>query len=155
MSEHTASIEWHRVAHDTAPGTYARRHVAQLNGGQRLSVSAAVDYKGEADCADPEQLLVTAVASCHMLTFLAIAELQGFHVEEYLDTATAHLEKQDGGMAVTRITLAPQVRFGGEKRPDDAAMRRIHAGAHRNCFIARSIKAAVTVADDTAQLPAR
>ncbi|MBS0236871.1 MAG: OsmC family protein [Proteobacteria bacterium] len=155
MSAHTVSIEWRRAPHETEPKTYARRHQSHLNGGQTLNVSASVDYKGEADCADPEQLLVNAVSSCHMLFFLAIAELQGFVVDEYRDTATGYLEKQDGGMAITRIELAPQVRFGGEKLPDYAVMQRMHAGAHKHCFIARSLKATVTIADAAAQLPSR
>lgn len=153
MSTHAARIHWQRAPHDTEPETYARRHISYLNGGQTLNVSASVEYKGEADCADPEQLLTGAVSSCHMLFFLAIAEFRGFVVEEYRDTATGHLERQDGGMAVTRIELAPQVRFSSLKVPDDTALKRMHADAHRNCFIARSLKASVTIVDDTARLP--
>ncbi len=146
MSQHHTRIDWQRGPHAAEAGTYSRNHVATLNGEQKVSLSAAVDYKGDADCADPEQLLLTALASCHMLTFLAIAELQGFRVEAYSDTPVAHLEKNaEGRMAVTRIELSPQVRFGGVKQPDDAALARLHGGAHRNCFIAHSISATVTV----------
>ena len=146
MSQHHTLIAWQRAPHATDANTYSRNHVATLNGDQTVAVSAAVDYKGDAASADPEQLLLTALASCHMLTFLAIAELQGFRVEHYRDAPVAHLEKNaDGRMAVTRIELSPQVRFGGDKQPDDAALARLHAGAHRNCFIAHSITATVTV----------
>ena len=146
MSQHTASIRWHRAPHARDDKTYSRNHTAMLNGSQTVNVSASVDYKGDAACADPEQMLVSAVASCHMLTFLAIAEFQGYRVEQYEDSAVGYLEKADGGgMAITEIELSPRVVFGGSKQPDDGAIERIHAGAHKNCFIAKSIKARVSV----------
>lgn len=146
MSQHHAAIHWQRSPHPDDGTTYSRNHVASLNGAQAVNVSAAVNYKGDPACADPEQLLVSALASCHMLTFLAIAELQGYQVERYEDRAVGHLEKVEGvGMSLARIELSPQVGFGGDKVPDAAALARLHAGAHRNCFIAHSITAKVSV----------
>ncbi|UUZ75987.1 OsmC family protein [Polaromonas sp. P1(28)-13] len=146
MSLHHTTIDWQRTPHATGAATYSRNHLATLNGGQAVVVSASSEYKGDPDCADPEQLLLTALASCHMLTFLAIAEFQGYHVECYRDNPIAHLEKNaEGRMAVTRIELSPQVCFDGDKQPDDAALAKLHDGAHRNCFIAHSITARVTV----------
>lgn len=146
MSLHHACIQWHRAPHALDGNTYSRNHVAKLNGQQSVNVSASVEYKGDPACADPEQLLVSAVASCHMLTFLAIAEFQGYRVEQYEDDAVGYLEKAEGGgMAITRIELSPKIVFGGSKTPDEAALGRIHAGAHKNCFIAKSIKATVSV----------
>lgn len=146
MSQHQAAIQWQRFPHATDSKTYSRNHVASLNGQQSVNVSASVEYKGDPMCTDPEQMLVSAVASCHMLFFLAIAEFQGYRVERYEDNAVGHLEKTEGlGMTITRVELTPKVIFGGEKVPDDAALSRIHAGAHKNCFIANSLKAQVTV----------
>lgn len=147
MSQHQATIHWQRSPHSTESTTYSRNHVASLSGGQSINVSASVEFKGDPMCADPEQMMISAVASCHMLTFLAIAEFQGYCVEKYEDLATGYLEKVEGsGLCISRIELAPQVTFGGNKTPDAAALRRIHAGAHKNCFIANSIKAKVMLA---------
>lgn len=146
MSEHRTSIAWQRAANAADPATYSRNHLATLNGGQQVNVSASAEYQGDPACADPEQLLLTALASCHMLTFLAIAAIQGYQVESYRDAPVAHLEKNEAGrLAVTRIELAPQVSFSGDKQPDAAALAKLHDGAHRNCFIAHSITAQVTV----------
>lgn len=146
MSLHHALIEWRRATHATEADTYSRNHKATLNGGQVVEVSASAEYKGDTDCTDPEQLLLSALASCHMLTFLAVAERQGYCVESYRDAPVAHLEKDaEGRMAVTRIELSPQVDFGGGKLPDEAALAKLHDAAHRNCFIAHSITARVTV----------
>lgn len=146
MSVHQATIEWQRAPNAADALTYSRNHQAMLNGGQTVDVSASVEYKGDPACTDPEQLLLSALGSCHMLTFLAIADLQGYTVEHYRDTPTGHLEKNaQGKMAITRIELLPVVRFAGDKHPDAAALAKLHAGAHRNCFIANTINAAVTV----------
>ena len=149
MSQHEAAIQWQRAPHPLDERTYSRNHVASLNGEQSVNVSASVDYKGDPTSADPEQMLVSAVASCHMLTFLAIADFQKYRVEQYQDNAVGYLEKAEGGgMAITRIELSPRITFGGEKKPDAAALGRLHAGAHKNCFIGNSITAKVTVATD-------
>lgn len=146
MSVHQAEISWKRAPHNLEPETYSRNHSVTLNGGQVLDVSASLDFKGEEHCADPEQMLVSALSSCHMLFFLAIADHRGYCVESYEDDPKGHLEKlEDGGMAVTRIELSPKVVFSGEKQPDAATIDRIHHMAHKNCFIRNSLIASVEI----------
>lgn len=146
MSVHKAEQFWSRREHDSEPGTYSRNHTLTLNGGQTLNVSASVEYKGDEEMADPEQLLISSLSSCHMLFFLAIAEMKGYRVESYTDTPVGYLEKAPGGgVALTRIELAPQVVFGGDKAMDQQALARIHNSAHKSCFIRNSIKAEVTI----------
>ena len=150
MSKHQSAIRWVRVQHPLDERTYSRNHRAELNGGQSVQLSASVEFKGDPACADPEQMLVSAVASCHMLTFLAIAEFQGYRVDQYEDNAVGYLEKTEGGgMAITRIELSPKIAFGGDRTPDAAAVNRIHSSAHRNCFITKSVTAKVTVGTDS------
>lgn len=146
MSVHQSAIHWQRNPHETDASTYSRNHRVTLNGGQQVNVSASVEFKGDSSCADPEQMLVSAVSSCHMLFFLAIADFQGYRVESYEDEPVGYLESNDKkGMEVTRIELSPCITFGGDKMPDQKAISRMHAGAHRNCFIRNSITAEVTI----------
>ncbi len=146
MSVHEAKISWQQHPHSSVANTYSRNHRVELNGNQCLEVSASKEFKGDANCADPEQMLVSAVSSCHMLFFLAMAEFQGFSVESYEDNPAGHLEKNStGGMEITRITLAPRVIFGGDTQPDQTTISKIHANAHKNCFIRNSITASVTI----------
>lgn len=146
MSAHHITLNWHYTQHPTEANTYSRTHQITLEGAQTLNVSASLEYKGEPECADPEQLLLSALASCHMLTFLAVAEQQGYHVEQYQDTPTAYLEKNaQGRMALTRIELTPLVSLRGEQQPDAAMLDKLHERAHRHCFIANSISAQVVV----------
>ena len=65
--------------------------------------------QGDPICADPEQMVASAIASCHMLFFLAIAEFPDCRVEQYEDSAAGHLEKAKGvGMSIAHIELSPK-----------------------------------------------
>ncbi|MCG6658449.1 OsmC family protein [Halomonas campisalis] len=146
MSAHEAAISWQRAPHETDANTYSRNHRVTLNGDQKVNVSASVEFKGDSSCADPEQMLISSVSSCHMLFFLAIADFQGYQVESYEDNPVGHLESNDKkGMEITRIVLSPRITFGGDKVPDHKAISRIHTNAHKNCFIRNSITAEVTI----------
>ncbi|MFT6917171.1 MAG: organic hydroperoxide reductase OsmC/OhrA [Motiliproteus sp.] len=146
MSVHEAAINWQRTGHESEANTYSRNHRVTLNGGQEVDVSASVEFKGDPNCADPEQMLVSAVSSCHMLFVLAIAEFQGYQVDSYEDHPKGYLESNDKkGKQVTRIELSPRIIFSGDKLPDQKAISRIHANAHSNCFIRNSITAEVTI----------
>lgn len=146
MSEHNVRITWTMARHPQKPGTYSRDHQAIYGDEIRLDVSAAADYLGNAHLADPEQLLANALASCHLLYFLALCEGSGYVVENYEDNATAIVEKSaDGGMSVSTIVLRPRAIFSGGKQPDQRTLHRLHERAHKGCFIANSIKSAVRI----------
>jgi organic hydroperoxide reductase OsmC/OhrA len=81
-----------------------------------------------------------------MLTFLALAAKKRFIVDRYTDTATGHLEKnEDGKLAVARVVLRPDIAFGGEKQPSPEELSELHERAHNLCFVANSVKTAVSV----------
>lgn len=144
MSTHHASIAWSRSTPDFDYERYSRDHETRFGGGAALALSAAPEFKGDGARANPEELLVSALASCHMLTFLAIAARKGIVVDAYEDEAEGVLEKNaEGQLAVTRVTLRPKVRFA---EPQDAGLvERLHASAHRGCFIANSVRTDVAV----------
>jgi organic hydroperoxide reductase OsmC/OhrA len=94
---------------------------------------------------DPEEMFVAALSNCHMLTFLHCARLKGFVVTRYRDVAEGVMGKIDGGrMAVTRVTLRPQITYAG-RRPTAEEAARLHHEAHEECFIANSVKTQVEV----------
>jgi organic hydroperoxide reductase OsmC/OhrA len=82
-----------------------------------------------------------------MLTFLAIASKRRLVVASYEDAAVGHLEKDaEGRLAVTRIELRPRIRFApGTTVPAATELARMHEAAHRECFIASSLRTEVTV----------
>ncbi|GGX96975.1 hypothetical protein GCM10011290_25980 [Vogesella alkaliphila] len=90
--------------------------------------------------ADPEEMLVASVSSCHMLWFLSQAAEQGWLVDDYDDAAEGVMTKSpEDKLWVSCITLRPTVLFGG-KQPDEAAVHALHHAAHEACFIANSLR---------------
>jgi organic hydroperoxide reductase OsmC/OhrA len=146
MSEHEARVEWRRGAVEFTTDTYDRTHSWTFGGGLRVEASSAPEYRGRSELPNPEEALVAALSSCHMLTFLAIAARRRLVVERYEDEAVGHLEKNpQGRLAITRVTLRPRLAFGGEKPPSEEELSRLHQLAHEQCFIANSVTTEVTV----------
>ena len=149
MSEHRAEIRWRRQTEDFEYDTYNRAHRWSFDSGVAFPATAAAEFKGDSEGVDPEEGFVAAVSACHMLTFLAIAARKRFTVDSYEDDAVGVLEKnEEGKLAITRVTLHPRVRFGGDKEPDPQQLERLHHQAHEHCFIANSVRTKVEIAAD-------
>ena len=148
MSEHHTQLTWERGDQVFETASFSRRHQIRFQGGQAVTGSAAPDFHGDADCVDPEQAFTASLSSCHMLTFLAVAARRGYIVDRYEDEAVGELGKDEQGrFAMVRVTLRPKVTFGGDKRPDQAALDGMHERAHRACFIGNSVICPIEVAD--------
>lgn len=147
MSHHRASVSWSRAAETAFTyEAYPRDHRVTFGGGATFGASAAPEYKGTAELPNPEEMMVAALSSCHMLTFLAICAKKGVGVDRYEDEAEGHLEKNaEGRLAVTRVTLQPHVDFSPGVDVDDAALAKLHEASHRGCFIAASVTTKITV----------
>jgi organic hydroperoxide reductase OsmC/OhrA len=146
MSEHKINLIWNRGDAPFEYQKYSRDHTWKFDGGHEMEASAAPVYLGNPKNVDPEEAFVAALSSCHMLTFLAAACKKKFVLDEYTDEAVGHMEKNaDGKLAITRVTLKPKLKFSGEKQPTDQELDEMHHFAHDQCFIANSVKTAVTV----------
>ena len=146
MSKHLASLRWNRGDKPFTYEGYSRDHEWIFEGGQRLTGSAAEAFLGSPEGVDPEEALVVALSSCHMLTLLAIAAKKGWTVESYDDDAEGTLGKNDAGkLSLTRVTLRPRIIFAEGKTPDAEALQQLHHQAHENCFIANSVKTEVVI----------
>jgi organic hydroperoxide reductase OsmC/OhrA len=146
MSEHKATIDWKRETPDFAYETYDRDHDWIFDAGVTVRASANPAYLGSETYVDPEEAFVASLSSCHMLTFLAIAARKRYVLDSYHDEAVGVLAKDAAGrLAVTRVTLRPQVRFGGDKVPIAEELRQLHEQAHHACFIANSVKTEIVV----------
>ncbi|MDP5334813.1 MAG: OsmC family protein [Paracoccaceae bacterium] len=146
MSDLSISLHWHRIEPVLEPGKYTNAHTVQFNDRYDLPVDAAPDWGGEAGNTNPEQALASALSSCHMMTFLALAAKAGWPVASYHDHAEAHLGKNaKGQMSVTRIDLHPVVRFDTGFTVDDAALAQMQDRAHRYCFIANTLADSVEI----------
>ena len=150
MSEHKATIRWKRTGSDFRKGQYSREHTWTFDGGATVTASASphvvpAPWSNPAGV-DPEEAFVAAVSSCHMLTYVWLASRKGFQVESYDDEAIGHMTKNEKGVPwVSSVALHPKIVYGGDKRPTADEEKHLHHEAHEQCFIAQSVKTAVTV----------
>jgi organic hydroperoxide reductase OsmC/OhrA len=149
MSTHTATIRWQREG-DFARKKYFRAHRWSFDGGIEVRAAASPHVVPRPwtveDAVDPEEAFVAAISSCHMLTFLFLAANDGFVAESYEDEAVGLLGPDaGGGQSVTEVTLRPKIRWAGGRAPDAAVLEALHARAHGECFISRSVKSVIRV----------
>lgn len=151
MSELAVDITWERGEAEFKPGTFSNAHLISYDAHNRVRGDAAPSWGGDPAHTNPEQALAAALSSCHMMTFLALAAKTGWPVTRYCDRAVADLGKNDRGqMAVSAITLHPQVEFDAGFTVSDAKLADMHDRAHRYCFVANSLDAQVRVSVETA-----
>ncbi len=147
MSEHKAFIRWQADSDDFAYTAYSRTHHWIFEGGSEIMASAAPQYRGNIAYVNPEEALVAALSSCHMLTFLAIASRKKITVKAYEDHASGVMEKNDRGkLAVTRVYLRPKIQFAENHTPDKETLDEMHHQSHEECFIANSVLTEIIVA---------
>jgi organic hydroperoxide reductase OsmC/OhrA len=150
-SAYTAIIRWRRRPQDHfLDGRYSRAHEWAFDGGARVPASSSphvvpLPFSNPAGV-DPEEALVAALASCHMLFFLDFARRAGFVVDSYDDDAEGVMATgPDGRVWMARVTLKPRIVFAGDKRPRRAEVDALHHRAHEACYIANSVKSEVRV----------
>ena len=148
MAEYTAQILWQRGEQDFLSNRYSRRHLMRFDGGAEVAGSSSPHVipvpMSDAAAVDPEEAFVASLASCHMLWFLAIAAKRKFCVDSYADTAVGVMAKNsEGKMAMTVVTLRPEVVFSADRLPTREQNKQLHNQAHEECFIANSVKTEV------------
>jgi uncharacterized protein YndB with AHSA1/START domain/organic hydroperoxide reductase OsmC/OhrA len=150
MHEHEATVTWSRRGAAFTDNKYSRAHEWRFDGGAVVPASASphvvpVPFSDPAGV-DPEEALVAALSSCHMLTFLWLAGKRGFVVDSYADEAVGRMgENAAGREAVTHVVLRPRTRFSGSRKPTESDLAELHHEAHEQCFIANSVTTEVTV----------
>ncbi|MDD5057169.1 MAG: OsmC family protein [Sideroxydans sp.] len=148
MAHYTAEVLWLREEQDFLDNRYSRKHLLRFDGGLEIPGSSSPHVvslpMSDASALDPEEAFVASLASCHMLWLLSIAAKQKFRVDRYFDAALGVMGKNaEGKMAMTVVTLRPEVHFSGARLPTREQIRQMHHEAHELCFIANSVKTEV------------
>ncbi len=112
-----------------------------------LALSGDPAFGGDAARLNPEQLLVAAASSCQLLSFLAVAARARLDVVAYVDDATAVMPEHELPMRITHIELRPVITLAdtARDRPPPERLHHLAEVAHRECFIANSLRAEVAV----------
>jgi len=115
---------------------YSRAHEITIAGKPAIAGSADPLFRGDARMYNPEELLVAALASCHLLAYLALCAREGIAVVSYADRAKGTMSERGGVGHFTNVTLYPQVSISDDRIDRAYAL---HAIAHEECFIANSV----------------
>jgi organic hydroperoxide reductase OsmC/OhrA len=149
--EYKAVIAWERGAGEPFTDLkFSRAHRWSFDGGITVPgssspLSVRVPYS-HAEAVDPEEALVAALSSCHMLTFLYLAAKQGIVVDTYQDEAVGVMTKNARGkLFVSKVALRPRIAFAGTQPPNAAQLAELHHHAHEECYIANSVLTEVVV----------
>jgi len=97
--------------------------------------------KGVPGIWSPEHLLVAAVNSCLMTTFLAVAENSKFDFVSFDSNATGKLEKVEGKYMISEIVVSPVLKIADDNGREKAL--RILEKSEAACLISNSIKSKI------------
>lgn len=118
--------------------TYSRTHVAVVDGKPELTLTTDNPAVGDKSKWNPEDLLVTALSSCHMLSYLYVCALEGIVITGYRDLATGVMEELDtDGGSFKEVVLHPEFSVAAPEMKERAM--ELHHRAHEICFIANSV----------------
>jgi len=115
---------------------YGRDNMLSAEGNPPIEASADRPFRGTPGRWNPEQLLLAALAECHMLSYLHVAVKNGIIVTAYEDDAVGTMRQVGEGGHFTSVTLRPVVTIDGG---DEALANSLHGEASALCFIASSV----------------
>lgn len=117
---------------------YERSHEVTSGTKPPIAGSSAAPFHGDAARWNPEELVIAALANCHMLAFLHLAADAGVVVVDYRDAATGSMKQTAGGGGhFTEVVLHPVVTVRDADGADRCAA--LHDRAHELCFVAASV----------------
>ena len=141
MKQHTYDVQM-KWTGNSGEGTksysgYRRDHVYEADGKPPIPGSSDPNFRGDGTRYNPEELLVAALSSCHMLWYLHLCSVNHIVVESYEDVAVGTMnEKPDGSGNFVRVVLKPRITISSGDREKAIAL---HHEAHKMCFIANSV----------------
>lgn len=117
---------------------YESSHQIIIENKSDISGSSAPAFSGDKTKHNPEELLVSSLSACHMLTYLHLCAVAGVIVTDYIDNATGIMvDTSNGGGQFTEVTLNPIVTVTEQHMVDKA--NELHKKANELCFIANSV----------------
>lgn len=142
---YTTSLRWtgNRGTGTSGYRDYERSYTVSADGKADLEGSSDKTFRGDAAKWNPEEMLLSALSSCHMLSYLHQCADAGITVLDYTDDASGTmLLDEDGAGRFTGVVLRPRVMVADAADP--TAAQQLHHAAHKACFIANSVNFPVT-----------
>jgi organic hydroperoxide reductase OsmC/OhrA len=155
MATYRATADWSlKDGEEFLTGRYSRGHTVTFGSGFEAPGTASHHIVGNKwsvpGAIDPEESLVAAINTCHLLSYLHVAREAGFTVTRYRDEAVGMMAKNAADQLwVSKVTLHPEITFAGAQ-PTPAERDHLHHAAHETCFIANSVKTEIVVEEKVA-----
>lgn len=114
-----------------------KNHQIKIEDKPIIDVSAAKAFKGDASLLNPEDLLLSSITSCHMMSYLYCCSREKIDVISYKDNAEAILNVDEKGSGrIEKVILRPEVVI--KDKIDLEMAEKLHIEANKLCFIANS-----------------
>lgn len=121
----------------TSYDAYSREYIVAIDGKLCIVGSADPCFRGNPALHNPEDLLVSSLSACHMLSYLALCAQAGIRVVSYVDEVFGRMATEQGKVRFTEVVLHPRVII--EPGDDLEKAQALHQNAHEVCFIANSV----------------
>ncbi|MBW1618740.1 MULTISPECIES: OsmC family protein [Empedobacter] len=122
---------------DSSTRIYTKSHYISIEGKPDLEVSAAKTFKGDPNLYNPEDLLLSSLTSCHMMSYLYCCTQHKIEVISYQDHSEATLQiNPDGSGKIIKVDLFPEIIISNSSQIELALS--LHKKANELCFIANS-----------------
>ena len=134
-----ASLAWTgaRDGPTSSYQSYSREYEFWCGDKPHMRGSSDPYFRGDPALYNPEELLVIALSSCHLLSYLAECARAGIRVVAYDDEASGTMALHDGKLRLVDVLLHPRVTVADGTDLDRA--HALHERAHEGCFIASSV----------------
>jgi len=117
---------------------YSRDHIISAKGKEDLLGSSDPAFRGDASKYNPEEMLLSALSTCHMLWYFHFCADNGIIVTDYVDDAEGIMEEaKTGGGKFREVILKPTITITNSDKAELAI--KLHEEANKKCFIANSV----------------
>jgi uncharacterized OsmC-like protein len=108
-----------------------------MSGISETKVGPPLEYGGDPDALNPEEMLVASVNSCIMLVFYHFVDKYKVDIASYHSDAEGKVEKTKNGLRFTNIEVKAKVRLG----PDASAekIEQITQLSEKYCLVSGSL----------------
>ncbi len=146
--QYTTKVQWvgNKGEGTKTYSSYSRNHEISISGKDAILGSSDPSFRGDATRYNPEELLVSAISSCHMLWYLHLCAVNGIVVTSYVDYAEGIMvEEKNGSGHFKKVVIRPKITISAGEVSIALAL---HTQAHEFCFIARSVNFPVSCEPD-------
>lgn len=137
---YSINVEWtgNKGNGTSAYNAYERSHSVSAQDKVTIQASSDPAFRGDKTKYNPEEFLLSAIATCHMLWFLHVCADNGIIVTNYIDNPKGVMvENTGGGGHFVDVCLYPEVTVISES--DISKLDAMHEKANGFCFISNSL----------------